>query len=325
MSSKQSKLTQINLWRGVLVVVSVIVFVVWMFSHGKTTATEVNPSNVVNNAQNAETVIPQVLTKLLPLKYTNGDVENKDFVIKFISTEMMETVNTVYVIPGGGSADDDGYPEWTKRRVIAAYNHFEKGSNKDKSLFIALSAGSLNTRNVLLNDGRIMFESQHIVNHLVSKGVPKNIVFGDIFSWDSVTNAYSLRMFLEGVLLYRGLDDSSSEAKKLEKLKVEVFISDFHAERIKESFRFMLGLQPSLLDSVQLNVNIVDSLGIAWKSEEDFRQRVKHEEVSIARLKETAQQVKTVAQYHAFVMLGGHLGIQRYLHSEYEKSSGGGW
>jgi len=51
------------------------------------------------------------------------------------------------VIPGGGSGQN-GYPEWTKTRTLAAHEHYlslEKGEyNVTAAAFLALSAGSLN-------------------------------------------------------------------------------------------------------------------------------------------------------------------------------------
>jgi bacterioferritin (cytochrome b1) len=180
-----------------------------------------------------------------------------------------------------------------------------------------------------------------MIQHLVNIGVPSDAVFGDMFSWDSVTNGYSLRMFIDGILLYRDIliaenlpvnqpqnapQMKEKEGTKLiEKLQVEVFISDFHAERIKESFLFLLNLAPSMTDRVQLNINIVDSQGIKWKSAEEFNQRIKHEEIATEKLRETRKQITTVQQYHAFVMLGGHLGLNKYLHGAYVKSQGVGW
>ena len=62
---------------------------------------------------------------------------------------------TLYVIPGGGSGmgnDGDGvlnYPEWTKRRTIAAVKHAKEAGRDEGIYFLALSAGSLNSPNRL--------------------------------------------------------------------------------------------------------------------------------------------------------------------------------
>ena len=63
--------------------------------------------------------------------------------LKAFLSSNLSTVDTVYVIPGGGSKDGE-YPEWTKQRTLAAYNHSLQHPN---NVFIALSAGSFNAPN----------------------------------------------------------------------------------------------------------------------------------------------------------------------------------
>jgi hypothetical protein len=321
---KQAKVSQVNLCRGVLVILTVCaVLVWWIFSRPAARPKVITYENVVNTIK---------VDHIIPNQFA-------DYSIKNVKTEQIQSIKTIYVIPGGGSTSDDGYPEWTKRRIVAAHDHYKVNSNQGKAVFFTLSAGSLNSPNLLLNDGRVMFECQHMIQHLVNIGVPSDAVFGDMFSWDSVTNGYSLRMFIDGILLYRDMLIAESlsanqpqnvqikekESKLIEKLQVEVFISDFHADRIKESFLFLLNLVPAMTDRVQLNINIVDSQGIKWKSAEEFNQRIKHEEIATEKLRETKKQITTVQQYHAFIMLGGHQGLYKYLHGAYVKSQGVGW
>ena len=55
---------------------------------------------------------------------------------------------SLYIIPGGGSGQNiSGYPEWTSRRTLAAYEKYIKQSAhiRDTITFLALSAGSLTT------------------------------------------------------------------------------------------------------------------------------------------------------------------------------------
>ena len=95
------------------------------------------------------------------------------------------SADTVYLIPGGGS-DRGTYPEWSKQRTLAAFEHSKQYPN---SVFLALSAGSLNAPNGRLDDGRVRFECQAMVDQLVDLGVPRERVFGDFMSWDTVANA----------------------------------------------------------------------------------------------------------------------------------------
>mmetsp|Transcript_21159 Transcript_21159/g.19273 ORF Transcript_21159/g.19273 Transcript_21159/m.19273 type:complete len:155 (+) Transcript_21159:234-698(+) len=149
----------------------------------------------------------------------------------------VSSVNTVYVIPGGGSTNEQGeqgYPKWTEQRTIAAVNHYKESQDKQSSIFLALSAGSLNSPNIKLSDNsnRIQFECMSTMSHLKELLIPHEIIFGDFISWDTVSNGLVLRMFLEGLLDLR---------KETNVLVVQVFISDFHSERVSETFNWVLG------------------------------------------------------------------------------------
>lgn len=137
---------------------------------------------------------------------------------KMLVSPSLSNIDTIYVIPGGGGGVSEGenenkgigskidyesYPEWSRRRVLAAYEASlkredlykyepkEKNNDDDhnnnnvkfKSIFLALSAGSMNSPNVLFDDGSIMFESQHMMQHLKDLGISKERVFGDFISW----------------------------------------------------------------------------------------------------------------------------------------------
>lgn len=140
-----------------------------------------------------------------------------------INSKFWESIDTVYVIPGGGSGiplynisstksksvfDSPGYPEWTRKRTSQAYEHYSQQSvdQQKRSIFLALSTGSLNAPNLLFDDRRIMFECHHIIQHIIALGVPKEQVHGDFISWDTVTNGFSLRLFVEAMFVFPRVD-----------------------------------------------------------------------------------------------------------------------
>ena len=145
------------------------------------------------------------------------------------------------------------------------------------------------------------------------------------FNRDTVTNGLTLRLFLEAILLYKKSQHSLRKKKKTPQLLVEVFISDFHAARVKLAFEWVLGLTPSLLDQVDLRVFSVDSVGIKWNSQAEFSDRLRHEEEGLSQFRENQKSVTTIQQLQAFLLLGGHIGLHNYLHSSYTKSKGLGW
>ena len=106
---------------------------------------------------------------------------------------------------------------------------------------------------------------------------------------------------------------------------LHVFISEFHSERVEAAFRWVLGLSPSVLPSVTLVMHNISSSGILGLSSEDLDIRAQHERIGVERIQANAIQIRTLAQFHAFLLLGGHKGLQSYLHAVYTPSAGGGW
>ena len=235
----------------------------------------------------------------------------------------LSTVDTVYIIPGGGSKDGE-YPEWTKQRTLAAYNHSLQHPN---SVFIALSAGSFNAPNQKMEDGRIIFECQYTMNQLLELGISKDRIYGDWQSWDTVFNAFVARMFVEGILAMTASPVKSLNTKSIPPLGVEVFISDFHAARMKAACEWTFALAPNLLDNtdVLLNIHSVNSSGIAWGSVDEYDLRVQHEAKGTEMIQKNAAMVKTIPEFYSFMFLGGHGGYRNYLSSNYTKSKGVGW
>ena len=237
----------------------------------------------------------------------------------------LKNVGTLYVIPGGGSGAGvdnvkNHYPEWTRRRVSAAYEHSKHDAgNRKEPLFLALSAGSLNTPNSAHEDGRIKFECQHMIEHLVVLGVPRYAILGDFMSWDTITNALYLRMVINGVKV------AQNKNLRNKKMKIEVFISDFHAERVQAAFTWVLGLRPSLLPYIDLTINTVSSEGIIWPNEDTFKSRIEHEAKGVAQIKANEKMVKSVQELHAFLLLGLHQGFFNYMHHQLPGKTGGGW
>lgn len=225
----------------------------------------------------------------------------------------LSDVDIIYIIPGGGS-DDMHYPEWSKQRTLAAFKH-SRSFQKKSSIFFALSAGSLNSANTAMGDGRIIFECQHMIKHLLSLGVERERIYGDFMSWDTVTNALVARQMVEGFL--------SAQKKMTLPLLIEVFISDFHLERVECAFTWVFGLKPSILgDKVLLTVHNVSSASLNGSAQHIFKARRHHELRGLRTMKSNMKIVKTIQELYAFVLLGPHKGFNNYFFGTYEKSKG---
>lgn len=167
-----------------------------------------------------------------------------------------------------------------------------------------------------------------MIKHLLSLGVDKDKVYGDFMSWDTVTNGLTLRLFLEGLFAVRNpslATNSQNEVQLANVLNLNVFISDFHAERVRATFEWVIQLKPSLSDKVKLIINSVSSQGVTWSDKEAFERRVEHEKSGVAMIKENSKIVTTAAELYAFIMLGPHKGLDNYLMGSYVPSKGSGW
>jgi hypothetical protein len=269
---------------------------------------------------------------------------------EIISSSVLDA-EVIYIIPGGGSGSDLislEYPEWSKQRVVAAHRHSqEKIAENKKSIFLTLSAGSLNAPNLLQTDGRIMFECQFMIAHLLELEVASDRIYGDTQSWDTVSNAQVARQFLEGLLALRKPTHSQKASTNKKKkrsfrdengapedlviatspLQVEIFISDFHAERVKAAFNWVFSLEPSLFEgrSITVAVHSVSTEDIIWSDRAAYEDRMKHEEEGVQRILKNSKIVTTMAEFNAFILLGGHTGFDSYLKNSYQVSQGAGW
>ena len=279
-------------------------------------------------------------------------IEKPLSLVRGIIAESVLDAEVIYIIPGGGSGSDLlalDYPEWSKQRVIAAHRHsLEKLSEDKKSIFLALSAGSLNAPNLLQPDGRVVFECQFMIAHLLELEVASDRIFGDTMSWDTVSNAQVARQFLEGLLALRKPIQKQKQLKNNKKkkrsfreenslpdeliitsspLQVEIFISDFHAERVKAAFNWVLSLEPSLFEgrSITVAVHSVSTEDITWSDRTAYEVRQRHEEEGVQQILHNSKIITTMAEFNAFILLGGHTGFDSYVKNSYQVSQGAGW
>ena len=260
-------------------------------------------------------------------------------------------VRMLYVIPGGGSGKHGGaavvagaitgrdhthpgYPEWTRRRTEDAYKLYSEAGDSDHSVFLALSAGSLNGANVRqASSNAVVFESSHTLTHLQHLGVPKDQCFGDWMSWDTVGNAFVLRLFVEGIL--GSAESRASPMARKTPLEIHLFISDFHSERMRAAVEWLLRVEPAVMSTstdmaatgrpVSLHMHSVNSEGIEWSHADAFNARLRHEMSATQLIRDHALTVHSLQEFQAWYMLGGHEGMHKYLFHENEANPNAGW
>ena len=88
----------------------------------------------------------------------------------------------------------------------------------------------------------------------------------------------------------------------------------------------LFGLTPSLTKRVQLDMFNVPSVGVDWTADKDeWNSRMVHEKDAIAENEKLHNAIKTLAEFQAFLLLGGHSGYRNYLFGTYRRSAGAGW
>jgi hypothetical protein len=147
----------------------------------------------------------------------------------------LRAIEQVIIIPGGGpgAKEANGFPIWTQKVCDEALLHYFNATSKN-TIILALSAGSMNAPSARAADGTAVFESTAITAYLTSKGVPAGHIFADFTSWDTVANAWVARSVVEALLQL-----STGSSRPL--LPVHVFISDFHARRMRAIFEWVFG------------------------------------------------------------------------------------
>ncbi|CAM9951089.1 unnamed protein product [Ectocarpus fasciculatus] len=110
-------------------------------------------------------------------------------------------------------------------------------------------------------------------------------------------------------------------------MNLTVFVSDFHAERMDAVFQWVFGLEPSLLrgKTTVTTVSIDTPVEMWARGGEQKEARQAHETEAAEQARQRAREIRTVEEFRAFMMLGGHRGYFDLTHGRYQASSGGGW
>eukprot|EP00903_Cladosiphon_okamuranus_P013200 g12312.t1 len=99
-------------------------------------------------------------------------------------------------------------------------------------------------------------------------------------------------------------------------LNVTVFVSDFHADRMDAVFQWVFGLEPSLLKGKTTVTTVsIDTPVEMWARGPEQRQaRQAHEREAASQARQRAKEIRTVEEFRAFMMLGGHKGYFDLTH-----------
>jgi len=96
---------------------------------------------------------------------------------------------------------------------------------------------------------------------------------------------------------------------------------------MKEALDWVLYLEPKIDHgrTFTLDIHVVGSEGIAWKSKEAYNQRVHHELAGAHQLREHAKTIRHIDDFQAWYLIGGHEGMFKFMGREYTANSAAGW
>lgn len=124
------------------------------------------------------------------------------------------------IILGGGINKNCTLPDWCIDRCNLAIKIFKKYN----SSIICTSGGSYHNPNPLDKDGFVIHECDALANYLFSKGVPKEKIFKEWTSYDTIGNAYFSKILLIDSFNWKN---------------ITVVTSDFHMDRSKIIFNYL--------------------------------------------------------------------------------------
>ena len=131
------------------------------------------------------------------------------------------------VILGGGIGNSGNLPHWTKNRCDIAIKYFNENKNKEKICFIATSGGTYHYPNPKDKNNFTIFECDLIVKYLNNNGITKNIIYREWSSYDTIGNAFYVRVQITDICDVNDLI---------------IITSKFHYERSKCIFDFIFSL-----------------------------------------------------------------------------------
>ncbi len=180
------------------------------------------------------------------------------------------------IVPGGGVGPSGKLPPWVENRLDKALE-LANGAP-----IITLSAGTPHKPPPYDERGRPILEAVAEAEYLREQGYPSDLLFTETASYDTIGNAYFVRVIHTDPAGFR---------------KLMVVTSEFHMPRTEALFRWIFQLTP-VDASYQLNFQSVPDFGMERDILEARRQK---ETRSLASIPKLAEQHRTLASFHCWL------------------------
>lgn len=180
------------------------------------------------------------------------------------------------IIPGGGLQPNGNLNPWVVARLERALELY------NGEYVIAASAGTVHRPPPLTEDGFPIFESVVAARYLVERGLDPAKILTEACSYDTIGNAYFVRVIHVTPRDFRNL---------------LVINSKFHMPRTEATFRWVFGLD-SPPQYFNFHFETVNNTGFDPAA---LQSRRKKEQKSLAQLRHTANHIHTLEQLHRWL------------------------
>lgn len=178
------------------------------------------------------------------------------------------------LIPGGGLTDSGALPPYVISRLDAALAH-------SAGYYIALSASTAHRPLPLDARGDPIYEAVPAAAYLHARGIPQSRILTEVFSYDTIGNAFFARLV---------------HTDPLELRRLLIVNSEFHMARTEAIFRWVFSVTPS--HGYGLSFEAVENTGL---SQEALVSRLHKEQASLRQVRSLAERIITLPQLHDWI------------------------
>jgi hypothetical protein len=181
------------------------------------------------------------------------------------------------VVPGAGLLAGGGVPPWVENRLIRVLEIAD-----GEVPVILLRAGTVHTPHPTDPDGRPMYESCAAASWLRSRGFPAHRLLVETASYDTVGNAYFLRVIHADPRGWR---------------RLRIITSEFHLARLQAVFGWIFAATPAD-PPYQLEFESVPDVGMNSRA---LAARTGKEASSLAAVLPVIARIRTLAEIHRWL------------------------
>ena len=205
------------------------------------------------------------------------DAPDPGALVCYKSGSMQKKSMDAIVVPGGGVLADGSVPPWVENRLARVLETAE-----GEVPVVLLSAGTVYKPHPLDAAGRPIYESVAAAEWLKRRGLPARRICVETASYDTVGNAYFLRVIHSDPRGWR---------------RLRIVSSEFHMARLQAVFGWVFGVIPNE-PPYELEFEAVPDVGLTPQVR---AVRSKKELSSLAAIRPTMARLQTLAAIHQWL------------------------